>query len=56
VAAGAEQMGASIREIASNAAEASEVAARAVSAAATTTCGRVARSPKRAPVRADSRM
>ena len=30
VAAGAEQMGASIREIATNAAEASEVAARAV--------------------------
>ena len=37
VAAGAEQMGASIREIASNAAEASEVAARAVIAAETTT-------------------
>ena len=37
VAAGAEQMGASIREIASNAAEASEVAARAVTAAETTT-------------------
>ena len=33
VAAGAEQMGASIREIATNAAEASEVAARAVTAA-----------------------
>ena len=37
VAAGAEQMGASIREIASNAAEASEVAAKAVVAAETTT-------------------
>ena len=37
VAAGAEQMGASIREIASNAAEAREVAARAVTAAETTT-------------------
>ena len=37
VAAGADQMGASIREIASNAAEASDVAARAVSAAETTT-------------------
>ena len=37
VAAGAEQMGASIREIASNAAEACEVAARAVAAAETTT-------------------
>ena len=37
VAAGAEQMGASIREIASNAAEASEVAAKAVAAAETTT-------------------
>ena len=37
VAAGAEEMGASIREIASNAAEAREVAARAVTAAETTT-------------------
>ncbi len=37
VAAGADQMGASIREIASNAAEASEVAARAVTAAENTT-------------------
>ena len=37
VAAGAEEMGASIREIATNAAEASEVAARAVTAAETTT-------------------
>jgi methyl-accepting chemotaxis protein len=37
VAAGAEQMGASIREIATNAAEASAVAARAVTAAETTT-------------------
>ena len=37
VAAGAEEMGASIREIATNAAEASEVAAKAVTAAATTT-------------------
>ena len=37
VAAGAEEMGASIREIASNAAEASQVADRAVAAAATTT-------------------
>ena len=37
VAAGAEQMGASIREIASNAAEASEVAARRSTAAETTT-------------------
>ena len=37
VAAGAEEMGASIREIASNAAEASEVAAKAVAAAETTT-------------------
>ncbi|MGY1811321.1 methyl-accepting chemotaxis protein [Blastococcus sp. SYSU D00820] len=37
VAAGAEQMGASIREISQNAAEASAVAARAVTAAETTT-------------------
>ncbi|MFD2093155.1 methyl-accepting chemotaxis protein [Blastococcus deserti] len=37
VAAGAEQMGASIREISQNAAEASQVAERAVSAAETTT-------------------
>ena len=37
VAAGAEEMGASIREIATNAAEASEVAAKAVVAAETTT-------------------
>ena len=37
VAAGAEQMGASIREIAANAEQASEVAGRAVEAAATTT-------------------
>jgi methyl-accepting chemotaxis protein len=37
VAAGAEQMGASIREISQNAAEASQVASRAVDAAATTT-------------------
>ena len=38
VAAGAEQMGASIREIASNAAEASEVAARAVTRAGDDDC------------------